>query len=282
MSLRVNIVKIVFQLLTPAVHLGDYKTGSEQLFRRLKFVLSNGRIEEVPYISGNEIRGQLRRLIFKDFLKLVGYEPRERVFRSFFEGGVLEEIEEKSTPQLDIELRRKIRSLITPASLLGFAWRNQVIEGKLKVMHALPLCRELVDYLPDDIVNTHSYKQFLEKSFYDYLDRTFHTRHAEERRSSPEEPTVQMIYGFEVLIPGTVMYTELICDDCNEIELSCLARMIKLWNQHPFIGGKSASGYGKIKFLETKPDFTLDDSLYLTFIREKKNEILKILQELDR
>jgi len=277
----VNNVQIIIQLQSPAFTGSDYKTGAETLFRRLKFVTEDGKLEEIPYISGNELRGQLRRLIVRDFLKTVGYEVKSiRLYHALYSGGVLEEIEESTTPYLDIELRRKIRKWIIPISLLGFAIGNQVIEGKVKVMHVLPICRELKPYLPDEVIN--KYSNFVERSFYEYLDWTFHTRHAEERRARQEEPTIQMIYRFEVLIPGTLLYTELICDDCNEIELSCLARMINLWQKHPFIGGKSSTGYGKIKFIEIKSDFTLDDSKYMQFINQNKNEIVKILQELDR
>ena len=276
----INIVKIIFQLQTPTFHGGDEKTGSETLFRRLKFIIDN-KIEEVPYISGNEIRGQLRRLTMRDFLKLVNYEVKSlRLYHSLFSGGVLEEIEEKSTPQLDIEFRRKVRKYLIPVSLFGFAYGNQVIESKLKVMHALPICKELREYLPEDIIS--KYSSFVNKSFYEYLDWTFHTRHAEERKVSEEEPTVQMLYRFEVLIPGTLMYSEIVCDDCNEIELSCLARIIELWKKHSFIGGKSSTGYGKVKFIEVNSDFTLNSSKYIQYINQNRNEILKIIQELDR
>lgn len=277
----VNIVKIVFQLQSPTFHGSDEKTGSETLFRRLKFILDDGRIEEVPYISGNEVRGQLRRLTMRDFLKLVGYEVKSlRLYHALFSGGVLEEVEEKSTPQLDIELRRKIRKYLIPVSLFGFAILNQVIESKLKVMHALPICRELKNYLPEDIVSR--YSSYVQKSFYEYLDWTFHTRHAEERRVSEEEPTVQMLYRFEVLIPGTLMYIEIVCDDCSDVELSCLARIVKLWQNHPYIGGKSSTGYGKIKFIEIHSDFEMNDSKYIQYIQNNKNEILNILKELDK
>ena len=274
---RTNRARIMIQLLSPAVHLGDEKTGAEALFRRLKFVVGN-EIVEVPYISGNELRGQLRRVVMKDFLELAEYEVKSlRLFHSLFSGGVLEEIEEKATPQLDIELRRKIRSLMPPVSLFGLAIANQVIEGKLKVMHILPICKELADYLPSDIVTAVPMR-----SLYDYLDWTFHTRHAKERRANTEEPAVQMLYRFEVLIPGTPMYTEIICEDCNEVELSCLARAVELWRQRPFIGGRSSSGYGKIKFVKIDTDFPLDSSKYIEFVKRNKADIQKVLSELDK
>jgi len=278
--ISINVVKVVLQLQSPTFHGGDLKTGSETLFRRLKFIV-NDKVEEVPYISGNEVRGQLRRLLMRDLLKRLNYEVKSlRLYHSLFSGGVLEELEEKSAHSLDIEFRRRVRKLLPPVSLLGLAYRNQVIEGKLKVMHALPICRELVDYLPSDIVS--KYSSYAGKSMYEYLDWTFHTRHSEERRVSEEEQAVQMLYRFEVLVPGTLLYTEIICDDCSEIELSCLSHMIDLWKQHPFIGGKSSTGYGRVKFIEVTKDFNIDSKLYLEFLEKNRDEIVKLLQELDK
>lgn len=286
----VHIVQILMQLVSPAHTGSDLKTGSETLFRKLKFIVGN-RIEELPYISGNEVRGQLRRMIMRDFIKMVGYEIRSlRLYHALFSGGVLEEVEEQSVPMLDIELRRKIRKYIVPASLLGLAIGNQVVEGKLKVMHVLPVCRELSEYLPEWVVR--GYEHHATRSCYEYLDWTFHTRHAEERRTSAEEQAVQMIYRFEVLTAGALLYTELVCDDCNDVEISCLSRMIKLWQLRPYVGGKSATGYGKVKFVNIRTraltadgeegEFALDDSKYREFVMKNKDYIVKVLQELDR
>ncbi len=275
-------IRLVLRLESPAFHGGDYKTGSETLFRRLKFLTENGDIIEIPYISGNEIRGQLRRITMRDFLRRVNYEVKSlRLYHSLFSGGVLEESTSSSeTPHLDVELRRRIRKMLVPVSLFGFAYRNQVVEGKLRVMHALPICREIRDYLPSDIVSR--YTAHAERSIYEYLDWTFHTRHAEEKRVSEEEQAVQMLYRFEVLIPGTLLYTEIICEDCNEVERSCLAHMIELWKSRPFIGGKSSTGYGKVRFIHIDKNFSEDTSLYLKFIEDSKSEIVKLLQQLDR
>jgi len=267
-------IGILLKAKSPICHMGDEKTGSEALFRRLRFLVGDREVE-VPYISGNEIRGKLRRMVFKDFFEQIGYELRSlKLFHSFFSGGVLETVASEETGILDIELRRKVRELVPPVSLLGCALGNQVFAGKIYVMHALPLCRELTDYLPD------KHAQLCTKSFYQLLDWSFHTRRAEVPRISKEEQAVQMLYRFEVLVPGTVLYTEIRAEDLTPVELSCLARMLDLWRQSPFIGGRNSTGYGEVEIsLDTAVQ--LDPQPYLDFLKKRKKEIVDLIIELE-
>lgn len=278
--MRLDRVRLAFRLTAPLFHGGDLKTGSETLFRRLKYFV-DGRIEEIPYVSGNELRGQLRRVAMADMLSLAQYGLKNlRLYHALLSGGVLEEFEDSSSPQLDIELRKRVRSLIPHISLFGFAIRNQIFEGKLRVMHALPVCKELRDYLPEDVLER--YPANAEKSYYDFLDWTFHTRHAEERRTSEDEQAVQMLYRFEVLIPGTVLYTEIQCDDCTDLELSCLARALNLFLRKGTLGGKSSTGYGQFRAEILESSFEFDDKKCTEHYEKHGEEIRKLLEELDR
>lgn len=60
--------------LTPIFHGGDEKTGSTPVLRTIMvFVDGIGEVP-IPYISGNGIRGKLRRMAMKDFIDGVGHE----------------------------------------------------------------------------------------------------------------------------------------------------------------------------------------------------------------
>jgi len=267
-------IGILLKAKSPICHLGDEKTGSEALFRRLRFVVGDKEIE-VPYVSGNEIRGKLRRMVFKDFFEQIGYGLKSlKLYHSFFSGGVLETTAAEESGMLDIEMRKKVRELVPPVSLLGCALGNQVFSGKLYIMHALPLCKELKEYLPD------KYAELCNKSFYQLLDWSFHTRRAEVPRESKEEQAVQMLYRFEVLIPGTQLYTEIRATDLTPVEQSCLARMIELWKEEPFIGGRSSSGYGEVE-INVDTSIKLDSKPYLEFLKKKRNEIIGLIKELE-
>lgn len=261
---------------TPIFHGGNEKTGSVSLLNRIRFLTEDGT-QDIPVISGNAIRGMLRRELFADFLRRVGYEidvsqkGGQRLYHALFTGGVLETIEEKSSGIIDIGLKKQIVRLMPPARLLGFSIGNQIIEGKLKVGMALPICNELSDYLPDNI--------HPKVSIYDMLSSAFQTRRDDLRNEREEnEQAVQMLIEHEVFIPGTVFYHEFRLEDPDEIDMSCLARMIELWKQKPVIGGKSSIGFGELK---VNYDIEASPEKYLEFLRENKEEIYALLKELE-
>ena len=257
--------------LSPVFHGGDEKTGSVVLLNRMKFLV-NGKHIDIPIISGNSIRGRMRRLLAADFLSNVGYEidlkteKGKKLFHTLFAGGLLTEVEEKETGVLDLTLKKKVVDHILPIRLFGASYKNQIVEGRLKVMHMLPICKELSEYTGVES----------DKSIYSLIGRTFQTRRDELRERSEDEEAVQMLIEYEVFIPGTEFYHEIIVRN-DPLDISTIARAIKLWNEDPYIGGKSAIGFGKLKL---SYDLNADDTLYLKFCEEKKEGILNTLGEL--
>ena len=277
---------VLLKVRTPLHHGGDEKTGSEVALRRLKYLVDD-RVIEVPYIDGNALRGYTRRLLMKDLLDQVGYTLRSvKLYHTLFSGGLLEEVREGGT--LNLELRRTIRRLLPPVSLYGCSMLNQVFTGKLIVGKCLPVCSELREYIPIGRIMAHS-ERFREiaparikQSFYEYLDWCFATRRAEEEareKRKPGEQPVQMIYRYEVFIPGTLLYTWFHLVDANPVEQSCFSRMIELFKEQPFIGGRSAIGCGEVELeIDLK---NLSPKLYMKFLEEHRGEIAKLLMKLE-
>ena len=270
---------------SPIFHGSDEKTGSVVLLNRLKFIV-DGEPVDIPYISGNAVRGILRRYIMADMLEQLDYEidvskkGGQKLYHALFSGGVLETVEE-TQGAIDIELKRKILNLLPPIRLFGFSYANQMVEGKLKIGHLLPICVELKDYLPDDIQP--------KNSFYDYVGHVFQTRKDELRVERVEdEQAVQMLIEYEVFVPGTMFWHEIKLEDPTPLDVATLARVIELWKQKPFIGGKSAIGHGE---LVIRYDFTpdserfkqwFDSRQYLRFLKEQRDEICKLLDRLSQ
>ena len=272
--MRVDIIRGYIIALSPIHSAGDEKTGSESLLRRLSYIVDGKRVE-IPVLSGNAIRGILRRELMADMLTRIGYKlTNARIYHMLFSGGMLETVDEKSSGVIDIGLKRKIRQTIPPIAVLGSSLGNQIFEGKLKVNMALPICKELADFLPDDI------QIKPETSFYEFLDWTFTTRRDDLRKERKEdEQATQMMVNFEVFTPGTPFYHEFILNDAAEVERGVLARMLNLWKQKPYIGGKSAIGLGKVKL---NYDYqALDEGIYLRFLDQKKDEMIAMLKELE-
>ena len=76
---------------------GNEKTGSVSLLNRQKWIV-DGEPVSVPYISGNAIRGQLRRKAMYDFTHDIGYTidldriKGRKLYHALFTGGNLEQV----------------------------------------------------------------------------------------------------------------------------------------------------------------------------------------------
>lgn len=254
---------------------GDEKTGVENMMRKIEYII-DGERELIPIIDGNSIRGNLRRLLLNDFFTKIGYTIKTPRLYYLLSGGALEEVSIQDSGTINLQLRREIRALIPPLSLLGCSMGNQAFTGKIVVAKALPVCRELNNFIPLQS----------KLSYHEYITESFHTRRAEreipeniEANQRAEEPTIQMKVTLECFTPGTQFYHKFMLMDCTQIEKSCFARMIELWRERPFVGGKSAVGYGEIKM--HYPKLTLTSESYLTWLHENKVEITKLLEKLD-
>ena len=278
--MRVYVVRGILTALSPVFHGGSEKTGSVVLLNRLKFIV-DGKPTDVPIISGNQIRGRLRRLLTADFLELAGYKmdlgqkSYQKLYHTLFAGGVLEAVEEESeSAVVDLNLKFRVVKYILPLRLFGCSYANQMIEGRVLVGHMLPVCRELRDYIGVDS----------DISFYQLIARAFQTRRDELRvaRAEDEEQAVQALVEYECFAPGTKFYHEIRLETSREeelLDLSTLYRAVELWKENPFIGGKSSVGFGKLK-IEYEWPKPVDSKPYMEFVEKNKDEIVKVLDEL--
>ncbi len=254
---------------------GDLKTGVASMMRAIDFIVDDEAMP-IQIIDGNSIRGNLRRLLLNDFFAQLGYTIKTPRLFYLLSGGALEEVSAQDSGTLNLQLRREIRALIPPLSLLGASMGNQAFTGKLIVAKALPICRELNDYLP-----TQS-----KIPLGTYLTDSFNTRRAErelpeavQANQRQEEPVIQMKVNLQCFAPGTKFYHKFMLMDTTALEKSCFARMLELWRERPFVGGKSAVGYGEVKL--DYPKLTLTSELYLAWLQENKADIVKLLEKLD-
>lgn len=265
--------------LSPIHHGGNEKTGSEVLFRTMKFKIGKEFLD-IPYIDGNAVRGILRRMIMADFLKLSGYNEFKtiRAYHTFFSGGVLETIDEKSQGFLSLDLRRKIRNFLPPLSLFGSTYGNQAFSGKMIVGKMLPLCKELAEH---EMIQTTKKTDSL-PSFYELRDFIFQTRRDELRAERKEdEQAIQMLISFQVLIAGSEFAHYFQLTDTTLIEEGCFRRCLNLWTKKPYIAGKQSTGQGEIKFHYDLSKLGSEKS-YLQFITANKEKINEILAMLDK
>ena len=264
--------------LSPIHHGGSEDYGATKLILTLPNVIINPltskeEIDNIPAIHGNAIRGYLRRLIMDDFLTQLNYELiSKKVYHFLFTGGLLEALDPKDKGAINLTRKKEIRELIPPISLLGSALGNQMIQGKLKVGIANIVCAETKHYITD-------YSDY-DFSAYNLKSSDFGTRLDDLKEEREEdEQAHQMKYEFETLIRGTKFTHEFILEDSDDVEKACFCRMMNLWKERPFLGGKSGTGYGKVKLDYPNVD-ELSDMSYLNYISDRREDIINLLDEL--
>lgn len=267
-----SIIKIVghWYAVSPIHHGGDEKNGNVPVLRSVQqYVPEFDGFADMPHISGNSIRGMLRRRIVKHMLDTVGYELDEtnkahrKLHHALYTGGCLESSDADSG-KADLEFRRQMRQLIPVLGLMGTSVGNQMLKGSLKCGIAFPRCSERG-------TGAHPARTMTGHSFATRLDDIKGGR--EEGEASQ-----QMIVGFEVLNPGTVFDHTFILDYATELEASCLAHGVALWKDAPFVGGKSGSGYGEIVFAYTFNGITPQP--YLNFLFEHGSDVISGIEML--
>lgn len=278
--MRTAVIVGRLKALTPLYHGGNEKTGSTLLLNRMRFIVG-GKPTDIPIISGNSVRGRLRRLLGRDFLERAGFQmdltktKHQRLYHTIFAGGVLTApSEESESGEIDLTLKQKIVSYILPLRLFGASYSNQTIEGRVLVGHLLPICKELAEYTGVES----------SVSFYQLIGHVFQTRRDELRTEPPDEDeqAVQMIVEYEVFSAGTEFHHEIALETTEEgyvLDLSTLTRTLSLWSQSPFIGGKSSIGFGKLMIKYNLPPESSEEH-YLTFIEKNKDKIIEVLNEL--
>ena len=234
--------------ITPIHHGGDESTGARATLRRMKYLVDGKRVE-IPVISGNAIRGVLRRLIMAHMLETLGYGKRTeegeaddrmksmKAYHMLFSGGTLESVEDSGA--IDLALRRELRTSLPALSVFGSAIGNQMIEGKMKCGIAVPVCTELAAFQPGEQATN---------SIYELLTDDFTTRKDDLHGEREEgEAAHQMIVNFECFAPGTTFVHKFSLLDCTDVERAILDKALQLWTARPYIGGKSSIGYGEVK-----------------------------------
>ncbi len=235
-----------YEAQAPISHGSDEDFGMEIRLRTLEMaVRENGDVyhEDVPVISGNSLRGQLRDLLARDFLERLStdddpLEVSDTLSNALYAGGSLERT--AGAGKLNRRLIHDIREYIPPLSLLGTAIEDQMIEGRLDVGQLLPIATETNGYT--DRGGDHS--------VFEFVERTFYTRQDDREGGRQEgEDAQQMKYDVQVLVPGTRLHHDLtLRSGHTELEAACLGHAFGLFAERPRLGGMSSRGHGVVEF----------------------------------
>lgn len=268
--------------LSSITHFGDSVGGTEQVLRRERVLQPDDTFAEVPIISGNSWRGQLRdcgmRAMCDVLAAALGVERLAlppAAFHFLFSGGALSRDDAAS---VDIGAARRLRELIPLVCLFGGATKGQIMQGKLAVGKIVPVCAETAHILPDTLASSPR----TNVSIYDMLAIEHYTRMDDAKRESlagrylsapdqvlleaPKKRAVknkqtgeneevaaapgkaqQMRYGWEVFAAGTLFACDILLRQVTPLEFEAFASALREWSIEPVLGGRASIGAGRVR-----------------------------------
>lgn len=234
--------------LSPIAH-GDFAdgidTGNSSLFRSIPMIGEDNQIhEKIPVISGNCLRGIMRRFLTQEFFRRIGQDFwDDTLYLILANGGALGK-------SLDAYVRpeaiKKTRILLPLLSVFGSAMLTYMLPGTVNVSFAYLQCRELgtSDKISSELLTDISM-----------------TRHLEISKVSYPNGVKPMPYTVEAVISGARFNCAVtFLPEATEVEQAVVFHGLK--NLHT-VGGKSGSGFGSV-LVESEKE--LDDSLYLEWL----------------
>jgi len=281
-SLRCN---MVFTMLS-ALHHGQGVDGNVALFRTGRFLV-RGEVQDLPYISGNAlkhvlvrdpgVRHMLRVLELKDGSLSKG------AIHLLFSGGSLS----VKGSAVSLSQYREICELVPILAICGGAVGNYMIESRISVGDARPVCDEHGDRIPvAELIDAGMIDpEDVERPIGHLLDVQMGTRHdplraptvrryltggeqrqleldksaalavREEGGHADKGDSQQMLYERQVLAAGTRLHSRLYTRDLTEMEEAALWSAVGEWLRRPFLGANSSVGNGeaRLRILPSEP-----------------------------
>lgn len=265
-----------YEAQTPISHGSDEDFGMEQRLRTIEMtVRTDGDLyhEDIPVISGNSLRGQLRDLLAEDFLGRIGtdddpVELGDSLSNAFWAGGSLERT--AGAGKLNRRMLNGIREHIPPLSLLGTALSDQMLQGQLNMGMLTPIATETETYTGRE--SDHSVFEFVDETFYTRMDDRVGGRQG-------DEDTQQMKYTVQILTPGTRFDHWMALESATDVERACLGHAMDLFEASPHVGGQKAVGHGLVNF-EYEDDLP-DAAPYVDFVEDNREDIREFVEDLD-
>lgn len=253
-------MNIKIKALSPISH-GAFNDGADMgnimEFRKMTMIV-NGTAMDIPVISGNAVRGKMRRLLAREFFWLGGVQAlndkeKDVLYAIMANGGALGKDQAVS---VDANGIRELREKMPLLSVFGAACYKYILQGMFNCGFAVINCAENgkgklgIGDLMTEIGETH------------HIDRTMYN--TEETGMKP------MPYMTEAVCAGAEFDASIeFAPQTTETEKAAVYHGINLITT---IGGKSARGYGRVLITA---DEDIDDSPYLKALKNTDFEYVK-------
>lgn len=242
---------IAFLRATQPIAHGDFapRRGNVTAIRReLRFDLATGEPHEIPFISAASFRGQLRRAAVHAMLADLELSPREvepALMNSLLSGGGLDP--GSGTPGVQVEKRRRLRSLCPLVDAFGGVFDNDLLAGCLAVYDVLPLVKETAA-IAGAMATPEGYGSLPPASAITVV------------RDGTRKPDMgldverddRMIFRVEAIAAGTTLFAQLAiqgdADAVNAVTASAIAWAVRRFQDASTLGAKQAAGFGAVEW----------------------------------
>jgi hypothetical protein len=277
--------------LSSIAHGGETR-GTSTLLRRELIVLPDGQLVHVPIVSGNGLRGRLRRIGEELLRGAVGYEGllAPAAAHALRGGGSLA----KAGEPLSGSRLQRIRRLVPQVGVFGAAAGGTIIDGALDVGKVIPHVTE-TNHLTGASALTSAFSSTQLEAYtrqddadgHDFVDVAADAGiPAEEngagRVRARSADTSQMLFHIETFPAGTVFTTWLRLRWPTPLEAAFLADILRTFGQDGRLGGRVGMGHGQVRVnLTCAQDApTGAGADWRTFVTEHRAEIIDALQDL--
>ena len=263
---------------TSSIAHGGETRGTITLLRRELITQPDGSTVPVPVISGNSIRGRLRRIgeeLLRDTLGYEGLLPLSAA-HALRGGGALAKT--SSEPLSGARLRH-LRELVPHLGVFGAAAGGRIIDGALQVGKAVPLVSET-----NRITGAHATRSAFEATQIEtYTRQDDSLRHPFADLAAGDGPDAgdqQMLYRLETFPAGTTFSTWLRLVRASELEHAFFCDVLAGFAHGSSLGGRAATGHGLVRVdLSACPDHTpvVD---WRSHLADRRDDALLALQAL--
>lgn len=279
--------------VTQALSHGDeIKAGNATLFRRCQVIGG----QRLPFYSGNALVGQMRDLLADHFLASLGFKldkssPQLNIwfFHMMYSGGIMadgntpKEFDSRITTTqagvVNTSGMRELRNMIPFFSVLGGVAKYPM-NGYLYVNDLRPECVEWGN--GNVFINQLVDWRFMTRRDDLEIKGKSKGKVKEGEEQAEGVDNTSMIVNVECLTEGTVLEGGVdVSDHISNLELSVVAKGLKLLAEKGYLGGKKARGFGRVE-IDYSTELQLDDgALYDEYLENNKEDILAYLKAIN-
>lgn len=266
-------MNVTFRLDSPLHHgaFSDADTGNLSVFRRIPIRIED-TVHDIPAVSGNAIRGCIRRELMRHLFDetgttaaTIGPSAYQRLYAALVNGGHLEGSEAAVKP----EERAAIRAALPALSVLGAALYSYMLAGRCEIGVAWLVCAET---RAAGLVGARPY---VIPSAEDQVREYSHVRHIDRDAHDPDASAVTpMPTTMETVITGAELECRITFNRATELEASALAFGL---SRVRFLGGKRSAGLGVVTV--DAPDLP-SPNIYTSWLAENRGAVKQALSDL--